>query len=50
MNPDQAIATLRTLLNIPAIKLLLPTQDIATAEKALQTRAEATKPKPESSL
>lgn len=47
MTSEQAIQVLRQILNIPAIKLLLPTQDIALAEEALKvlTKPEK-KPKP----
>lgn len=39
MTKPEAIQILRTLLNLPAVKLILNSADIATAEEALKTIA-----------
>lgn len=36
MNPNQAAQILRNLLNVPAVKLVLHSADIAAGEQALQ--------------
>jgi len=40
MTKEQAVQLLRSLINVPAIKLLLASPDIAAAEEALKVLAE----------
>ena len=42
MTKEQAIQVLRSVLNAPAVKLLLSSQDISVAEQAIQALEKAT--------
>ena len=42
MEPNQATQVLRSVLNAPAVKLLLSSQDISLAEQAIQALEKAT--------
>ncbi len=42
MTKEQAIQVLRSVLNAPAVKLLLSSQDISMAEQAIQALEKAT--------
>jgi len=42
MAPNQAIQVLRSVMNAPAVKLLLSSQDISVAEQAIQALEKAT--------
>ncbi len=46
MTKPEAVQLLRSLLNAPAIKLLLSTMDIAKAEQALEALADEKHPTP----